>query len=337
MKIAKMKATVAANVSLSLAETDLAALSQHWHREMYLMHRYGASTSVNLTTEPMTQYILQHVVPMQALDHPFLTHACVAIAATHMASEHPNENMEWMSIAFKHQIVVSAHVRRLLPSVDQSNCHAVLLAMLLMCAYSIAFNSFSPFLESSSSTSIADLIMPVTHVRGLLDLMRDQRPSVLVAPFETLFETRHDIEPRKKPSFLIVEPFVALHELIDQLGDAVTRDPLEAALSCLQRLYVRLGCDEEQHEEALRVVWAWVALIPHSFVQLLREGHGGALAIYAHFAVLAKACAPSWIFDPWSEKIVRSVANVIAPEWREAVVWAEEQVAAGYPILKTIR
>ena len=62
------------------------------------------------------------------------------------------------------------------------------------------------------------------------------------------------------------------------------------------------------------------------FLEMLREGHDGALVLLAHYCVLLKRIEGAWYAEGRSRRLIGEVLRRLGREWWGAVEGAREEV-----------
>lgn len=308
------------------------------------MFHYTVSVASSLTPDVVWQTVLQKRIPEIGMLHPFLMQGLLAISAFHLVIERPKERAEWMALGLKHGMSSSAQFRTLLPTVNESNCHALFALSIMTCIQAVAFGSFGIQLSPGEILPISDVMDLFNIIRGTGELQMTARDWLMVGPLSPIlshdgFRCYLDALPTKLPpdSYIKVR-FRKLHDMVRTRCPSISDcESLAGALHTLEIIYDNVAKTTQDDLVANPgIVFMWPAMVPPGFKDLLREFHGGALVVYAHFACIADVLKGHglWFCDAWGDRTVRAIAGGIDDEWREWVEWPEAQLGKGHAYLQ---
>jgi hypothetical protein len=131
--------------------------------------------------------------------------------------------------------------------------------------------------------------------------------------------------------------FIKLKELIVQKSshDCYRQQQLTSTVDWLEKIYSEVGYTKGTANGNMAMIWKWVGYASETYMVGIKEQDPMALVIFAHFALLSKVLKSCWYIQGWPEAAIKSIAHaIIDPEWREALVWVEQQLEADLDIFE---
>ena len=302
------------------------------------MHHYTLYTADSLTTEGEIQRLWRLVIPEEALNHSFLTQGLLAMSALHLTAERPAERSLWTPLALKHQSIALASFRSTLPSANQENCTALFALSILISITSQAFCSYGTVLVPGRTLPLSDVIEPFTLIRGVGQLLAVASHWLIVGPLKSMII---DESYGPFPSLVVG----TCHELFDNLYRMIRemcpeleiQKELDSSVHNLEYVFSQTIRNQGRPRRGNPgLAWQWPHRVSQGYASLLRESHGGALVIYAHFALLSYAWKDRWYLNGWAERAIHAILNNLSPCWLEWVRWLVEQVENGFPIFNEV-
>ena len=74
------------------------------------------------------------------------------------------------------------------------------------------------------------------------------------------------------------------------------------------------------------VPYIWFTLISETFLQYLSQRRAEALVLLAYECVILKRLEPCWFVDGVPDRLMRTVMDNLAPEWRFWVEWPLQEM-----------
>ena len=295
-------------------------------KDLELMHHYSTLTCFTMTDQSASCSIWQTDIPKLALEHPFLMHGLLALAAMHIhqTTIPPNTGQAvYSEVASVHQDLALAAYRSQLQSITEDNCHALFAFSSVLGALSYAFLQVSPELDDK------DFIQSVTDIFELL-----------VGSKVVVIEAQQWLRQGPLANFLVQPPildaaslstvFDALDVSLNSLSQEVEQlDPrpmdyfgsysvdtspqfglgqiYKSAILGVKKLIVGSG----QHEGSISRVIGWPVVIDGQFIQRLRQGDIMALVILAHYGAIFCSIGHVWWARGLGSRIVQAVVGVI--------------------------
>jgi uncharacterized protein YgbK (DUF1537 family) len=117
-----------------------AADAQHrgtWVADLELMHHYTTVTCETLPRIEKLKRIWQIEVPKSGIEHPFVMHQILSVAALHLGYLYPECRQRYILHASRHQSEAVAGIRKLITNITPRNCEALFSAssLLIISAY----------------------------------------------------------------------------------------------------------------------------------------------------------------------------------------------------------
>lgn len=332
-------------------------------KEMELLHHFIMQTAESLINIPELQRTWQTGVIELALKYKFLMHTVLSLSAMHLAYLRPDESENLSVLAANHQDQALAGFRLELQNFNESNCHALFAASVLVIFYIPASSgtrinrdmTSSSFLNETLFIAIIDwlrLIRGCHHIilRGRPWL--EQGPVKALMPREAWYRGFEAIDERgRKEDYYLA----SLEQLWtpDTPAQVMTYedDELEAyrdALVKLRQGFTRMNVAVESHSHEKECVWCssgaetpgnldnrpsrvgagvcWPMVISDKFFDLLENRKPVALVLLAHAAILIRRSSDAWWNGAPSMKIMSAVTATLPQEYHVWIEWPQREV-----------
>ena len=313
-------------------------------QDLELMHHYSTSTCFTMTDESDLCSLWQTDIPRLALDHPFLLHGILALAALHLHHTNPQSSTPcqpvYTEIASIHQDLALSSYRIQLQSINEANCHALFAFSSVLGALSYGFIQQSQDLDDKSFVKnvvdVFDLLVgaKVVVIEAQSWLKQGKLAPLLVQPhtldsstMSTVFDAinisldglAQDIDQMSSSMFDYYGAFPEGGGGNDQLGPGPV---YKSAILWIKRL---IG-SSSIHEGSISRVIGWPVVIDGQFLALLRQGDIMALVILAHYGALFCSLNHVWWARGLGSRLIQAVVGVVGPSYhtkylREPMVW----------------
>ena len=295
-----------------------------------------------MTDQSTTYSIWQTDIPRLALDHPFLLHGLLALAAMHLHHTSPAVNQGgsvYAEVASLHQDLALAEYRAQLQTINENNCHALFAFSFVLGALSYAF------VQQPSDADDKDFITSITDVFDLL-----------VGSKMIILEALAWLRKGKLAPFLVQQALVdvpnispvydALNLSLDGLSQEIDQThggafdyftnyaaseghqlgcgPIyQSGISGLKKIIA----SSSMHEGAISRVIGWPVVTDVQFIARLRHGDVVALVILAHYGAVLCSINHVWWAAGLGSRLIRAVAGVVGSGYhskymREPLAWA---------------
>lgn len=303
-------------------------------QDLELMHQYSTSTCFTMTDQTNSYSLWQTDLPRLALEHPFLLHGLLALAAMHLYQAEPQPKRGqpmYTEAARLHQSRALSDYTPLLQSINETNCQALF-------AFSSVLGSLSyAFIRQSEDPPDQLFIKSIVDV---FDLLVGAKIVVLEAEQwlrqGTLASFLHkDLNPSCSagiPSLydgLLLSLEGMLQEIEQVYGIWTTDDTGRLSLgavynSAIQELK-KMIANSSIHEGLINRTIGWPVLINGHFITLLRQGDPTALIILAHYGALFTSINHVWWARGLGSRLVKAVVGVLGIHkfLRGPMVWAQ--------------
>jgi hypothetical protein len=301
------------------------------------MHNYSLYTCDSLMLNTEVRRLWRVAIPEEALKHPFLMQGLLAMSALHLTSQRPNERSLWTPLALKHQNTALAIFRSTLPALNAENCHALFCLSILISVTSMAFLSYGTLPPPGRTLPVSDIIEPFTLIRGCGEIVGVAAAWLCVGPIGSIL-TGHVFDysrgPETAAAIPVTEHFRNLHAKMEKAcPNKADFQILSETLLSLQSVFTEVVCSQgDELSEDPGVGWKWPNMVSKEYIALLRESHGGALVLYAHFAIISEVWKDKWYLKGWPARVVQSISSNIDLSWKECMKWPEKQIREGFPI-----
>ncbi|RMZ46620.1 hypothetical protein CA14_008211 [Aspergillus flavus] len=290
--------------------------------DMALLHHWTLQTSPEIFKDATVDHVWQKTVPRIAVEHPFVMHSLLCLAALHKASLEARCQAELTLVAASHYDKAIGWFREALTCIDQRNCHAVF-AMAIMNTFYVFKNSGGAVGDIvSTATSRRPGFLSIDWVfvaRGIGTVLESTLECVQTGPLSSLFS-------------------IGNWETVDPAFESSSAD---TALLSLRQIW-RGESDEAVYDQTLLELrrapahrtdmryWSgpfkWLHVIPSMYLLRLNQRQPTALVIFAYFGALVHNLDSLWWAKGCGKRIVQEVVEVIGPYWDNFLEWPQLEV-----------
>lgn len=284
-----------------------------------------------LDDSPARIAIWTEVVPMLAIDYPFLMHGLLAVSAAHIAHTEPKLGASHLAIAHRHHDLGLELVRQLDATGASSPAPALQEAKVM-------------FILMKTVLSLA-LVERTGDAEGDLNSFAEW-----LAMLGTSFRSAHQLynevldRPESRISALLRRPEdgpATLSTLDKDL--AASLDMLDARNRANG---YTLPVDREHVSEAIAKIRLWMSLVslrPRTAIfvamgamnlgdelfRLVKQRNPEALILMAHFLVPMNRMPKRWFWEGWFDGSIAAILHILpTEEWQEHLKWVRENVNA---------
>lgn len=263
-------------------------------------------------------------IPQLALQHPFLMHGLLALAAMHLC--HMNQSSEladaYAKLASMHQDLALSTYTPQLQSINQNNCDALFAFSAILGGLSHAFAQISD--ETDNQATIKSIVggfdlligakvvvlegvpwIKQGELAGLLKPLPTFESTNVPTPYESL-STSLDAVSREIDQ-MTNPPYLLRTMLGDNAGQIVAQDAYNTAIQGLKIAIVGLGTSEG----LIGRVLGWSIVIEGHFVTQLKQQEPLALVILAHYGAALCSLGHIWWAAGLGSRLIRAVGGVI--------------------------
>lgn len=306
------------------------SLSPNRMRELELMHQWCMKTCHSFSSD-LSDVFGTYVV-QQALHHPFLMDALLALSSLHIANDlasantnnieistndgpNPASTEDYIIDALHYQNQAAPAFRAALEHISPSNCNALFACSAIMMACAV-ISSFSQPGENTGMGTLTALLPFIKGVHVVIDRSRDWLAS---GPFGLVMQCHLDddwLSFQPEDVELLPSRIREIHRLCSrsQTSDVCTR-----AVVMLAKCYVKADA----------MALPWLVVVGDEFARLVQEGRPMALLICMCWGVLLNRLEGIWWAKASGRKIVAQLVPrlVGAEEWGDIVNWAKEETS----------
>lgn len=287
-------------------------------QDLRFLSHFATSTSSTITSlSPAgSEPTWTEVVNLETDSHSFLMHIILAISALHCAYLIPKDSAQYAWIAHDHNAKALTLFRSSVSRITKENGVAILSFAFLQ----ILFCLGSPLVPHRVilADPIDGFCETLSALRGFFQL----QPAVYAYVGEegiTAAWLRHE-----RTSRIIVSDDILLQRILElhELNEASThpecdKDVCRRAISSLQQFSAEVSTQPLTWEAIL----AWLLTITEEFSLILKQRNPVALIILSHWCVPIHHASSQWFLNSWGDKIIRSVAQMLSPEWLLPMQW----------------
>jgi Fungal specific transcription factor domain len=310
---------------------------EDWATELFLMHHYGTVTSLTLASTSTLQKMFQQDIPRVAVQHQFLIHAILSLAAIHLSNLQPSLSDKYQLLYRKQHHLALSLTRQALARICEDNCTALFAAASLISIISLfEFSHDTLELNQKAGDSphgkITELI---STIHGASSIYHATSPLIISGPMSALIRTytHHGLTD------LVQSPELA--DRVNALRSLVRSGPFgyerraafETTIKRLENLWAEF--EDALHRDTIEPgkILAAIYDIQPPCINSLKEGDPFALIIFAHFIFLIAACE-SWYLTGMSVKALDIIKRTLDEDWHIWLGWPEEQLKNNFAAFK---
>lgn len=270
------------------------------------MNHYTAFTWDTLPKGPGREKIWQLTLPEVAADHDFLMHQILAISASHMACVYPQERNSYSIQASQHQNTAIQGLRRVVPNVTDTNCHAVFATASLLSIGALATHAT----QSSQGPTVSNLLEIFSLIRGMHKILKDWEPIIEQGPLGQLLQLgEYDAETPLLRDLTRDLARLEVSSDVDLSTQLILKNEASMFVECIV-----FAC-RKSHLPELRALNIWPIYFSDDFFALMQSRQGDAMTILEHYCRLLDSVGrDNWYIERWGtyvrEDIVRGRQSV---------------------------
>jgi transcription factor-like protein len=288
-----------------------------WAFDLGLMNYYTSHTYATLPGATQTTW--KDDVSREAVDHPFLMHQILAVAALHLASldvDAPRKSAS-LTRAYRHQHHAIRGIGDAVARISPDNCHALFAASSLLLISSFAATA------ATAGARLLDGVLDIFGVvRGLGGIVNSHRDAICKGALRAFMQCGYH-PPRVPLADVLMARLLAMSGRLGQ--DSVsgeTRAAVDGAVSAMKGAVSSTGASLE-----LNMAVIWPMTLDDGFLDLARVRHPAALVVMAHYAVVLHSLGSKfWFFRGWGSALVSEIAESLGPSWQEEMRWPVSMV-----------
>jgi hypothetical protein len=302
---------------------------EDWAVELLLMHHYSTVTSLTLSSASKLQEMFQQDIPRVAVQHNFLLHAILSLAAVHLSNLQPSLSDKYQLIYMKHHHLALSSMRQALAKFGEDNCTALFATASLIIIISV-FEFSHDTLELnqkagfSPHSKITELI---STLQGSSSIFFAASRRIMSGPMSALFE----MYAYRGPADLVQSPELAdrvsaLRSLVKSIPFGYQeRVAFETTIERLEHLWAEIEDDLHSDTTEPGKIMAAIYDIQPACINSFKEGDALALIIFAHFVFLLAAFEP-WYLSGMPVKALDIIKRTLDYDWHIWLSWPEEQL-----------
>ncbi|KAI9842063.1 MAG: hypothetical protein M1837_007488 [Sclerophora amabilis] len=292
-----------------------AAFSSH---DLELMHHFSTETYLTLTNRQDLKRLWKIVVPQEAFGHEFLMRGILAISALHLSYLRPQHKETYLFTALSHQNMALKLVRSAMQEITRANCNAVFAFSSLVVVFAFA----SPHFEESlilvkQSEEPAEWVNLIRGVRTILkptwDWIRNGTLGLLVRDGLDVTSAAASEET--------VARLGRIQRLCEDTSDGYeAKESYTEAMMQLRACFIDTG-PAETEERQLAIAFVWPAIVPETYISMLRKKRPEALIILAHYCIILHLVDDYWWMKGRAFYLVKNVQSMLEDPWRRWIEW----------------
>jgi len=321
-------------------DESLPASQHEYLQDMELWFHYNHSLElVNLGHREDITQLWRDKIPMEALNHPFLLHGLLSLAAIWLCRARPTESNKYLRLFDKHQAIALSQYRSVLAGPLTDNMANALFALascisitsMARSSLAGAFRSPTPYIEVGDFVELVSLINGVREVVGIT---REQVAKGPLAPMVLGHSLPSDVETQIQLPASVRTQIEALEHMLNTQCDEARRQSCEVALKALVSIYRNVRHFAKQHAVQSGHLFRWLVELPAEFVRCVKAEYPPSLVILAYFAAAVSGIKSTWYLQEWSLPCLQGIRMVLASNMQTWLDWPQEQAERQFPAIR---
>lgn len=283
--------------------------------DIELTYHWATSTCYSLSAWHNGALHWQNLLADIGLKHHHVLHLMLAFAALHLASCRPERRDEYTLVADYHYERALAIVTPLLPTIDASNCDAILTSVQMICFVTWAQGPRPGEYLAFGEHGRSEWLVMFRGIRMTTESFERDKFGKTHAP---------SLKAKNRPLSHIAAPdgyenqLKALRDHVICVAEPADSEDEVMAVDILYECYTNRykGIDGEYH-----VVFAWLYRMKDGFLERLQRRSPLPLIIYAHFIVLMHEMERFWYMKGWTHHVMRGIHEALPQEHRTWIRW----------------
>lgn len=306
--------------------------------DMALLHHWTRVASLSIVDSPgHANKLWQDLITSIGLEHAFVMHAILSLAALHLACSQPSSKEQWLTISTRHHNKALQGMQDSINQLNAQNGHAVFACSFLniiniFCVHGrLADGSTGELRTSLRKSQIlgADLI---PMIRGVQAVLAPVHQHILQGPLAPLMEIGHWMSLTPDISAPPAdEHFRKLRDVWAADSDTEVYDhTLYELRKCCA--YVKEsevspgGTPNSSYNGRWAAPEIWLLMTQPEYFVRLEQRQPAALLLYCYMGALMHDLECHWFLKGWGRNIVDVVAEILGPYWSKWTVWPKQVV-----------
>ena len=307
--------------------------------DMSLLHHWTLSTSLSIAESKPFHSYWQSVFPQMALDHPYMMHGILSVAALHLAHLHTGTTEKHAVTAARHHNMALRGFQDTLGNLNDQNSDALFACSNLNVIYVLRSSvergsTARPDSDSTDRISQALGAEWIPMLRGVEAVLGSVYQRVSVGPLRAMLDIGNwdaldpDTSPSAEQTYL---------RQVREIWSGAGGDPVyDEALYLLRKccVYVRQfiepGHERSGPPEENRRVWSgylfWFHYAPDAYFLRLQQRQPVALVLFAYFGAIFYGAKDFWFVGDCGRNIVKVVDELLGDYWKAVLKWPKETV-----------
>ncbi|KAF2004332.1 hypothetical protein P154DRAFT_56529 [Amniculicola lignicola CBS 123094] len=304
-----------------------------WVRDLELMHHWTVDSHDTISIREDISDMWRLEAPKSGIHYRFLMHQMLAFTAHHLAYLNPKSRRMYHSLGIHHQDMALKDLRPQLSEITPENAGPLFSTSALI-TMSVFGSKTLDFLEQPSMTPpVFDELLDIfLLMRGMSSVLSTSATYTLQSPFRPIL-LDSPVAVSRRPIFedlwrLIapLELFIEAHVLEEN-----ARTQCQHSMAEFKNIVGFCTTTYADNQE-LRFLVYWTIQITPDFLNMIRQRDSAALAIISLYAVVLHAAQPIyWFMNGWSQRVMRSILDVIDPIWVQAIQWQTDFILGTSP------
>jgi hypothetical protein len=281
------------------------------------MHHFSTIVYQTLSEEIVVQDLWQHDVPKEALNHPHLMHAILALSALHLqcSSDDSQSTVKYQEQAVQHYDLALSQIQQLVVEIDEANCGSVLAAATLLGFFSSVYTRF----EEDDSSIPDDLWAIHQLLRGVHTIIKHTPPYCSKIKLSAIFKLKlwdHVLVPAGFQHGMDI-----LRVNISAFGGE-DKSKNEIYLRAVQKLQENVQA-EIANPQNITISYMLLPAADRKYMELVVARDQMALVILAHYAIIFFRQQHQWWMGNNGVRLFNAVKILLDVEIRALVEWPE--------------
>jgi hypothetical protein len=292
-----------------------------------LMHNYSTITCFSLAEDPALHTFYQVDVPKIGFSHTHVLHLLLSISAMHLSRFRPKRQTFYLEHAEKHSQAGFRIATRLLPNVNQENCHSLFLFGSLSCSFIVIKGPSPSSFLLFDDEGPAEWISLFRGIQTVVQLHHEDILNGILPPLIKIGISAALQEGNSLPSWES-DQLARLRLMVDSTSTSREDSQiLNLAVDNLIKLFSsRIGSDGRKVSLQFQSIGVWIYRSTDEFVALLQKRHPAALAIFAHACIPLNDVSSHWTMAGWIPHLLTGIWERLPQEYHQWIQWPIQQI-----------
>jgi hypothetical protein len=295
--------------------------------DLELLHNFCTSTCYTLHSEPNLKTLWRINVPQLGFAYDFVMHGILALSSLHLAHCRPRHRDRFLSQAVLQNQAGLRTVSSIIPNITKENCSAVYLFSVLTFIITLASPRMPGDILVNGDTGLPEWLTLFRGIQLIVMSSQDELRSGVLGPMFTAGAHRVQLrDTQAAEGSAGDDPLGPLRFSIQQtVTDPHLLDIYTDAISELQKSFKLVSSGVTKWLESTDV-FIFLFRVSQEYLLLLKDRTQEALAIFAHFCIIAKGLEYRWWSRGFGDHLMSNIYPLLDEEHKVWIRWPMEEI-----------